>query len=158
MKANVRQLEMNRKLFFLVGLPLAWFVTALIAEQFHPDRFYLVAVLPSAWLALFGDFFSHTIPEMRTAGLPTMILVGLILLLLKMTPRAAIISSIVLALVLWGAFLMFAWETRAIRASGAPFAWFLCCFDLSLCLLPILALLGIIGRQLLRTFRMTGAE
>jgi hypothetical protein len=144
---------MNKKVFFLLILPFAWLVVSMIATPFHPDKFYIVALAPSVWLALFGGFFSHTTFEMLVAGLPAMALVGLILILLKMTPRAAIISSLVPALVLWGSFLIVVWESRAIRACGAPFAWFLCCFDLALYLLPILALLGIVGRLLIKAFK-----
>lgn len=144
---------MKRKLFFLLVLPLVWLAVALISYQLPADRLYVLAIAPSAWLAFFGDFFSRPIGQMLAAGLPAMCLIGLALLGLKMTPRVAIISSLALAIMLWVALLTLFWQSRALRVTGAPLALFLCCFNLSLCFLPLVALLGIIGNGLVKAFK-----
>ena len=147
--------KMKTKLFFLLVLPLVWLAVALISYQLPADKLYVLAIAPSAWLAVFGNWLSYprTIPQLVVAGFPAMLAVGFILLKLKMTPRVAIISSLILAIILWGLLLALVWQSRAIRVPGAPLALFLCCFNLSLCFLPIVALLGIIGRGLVRAFR-----
>lgn len=146
-------MDMKTKLFFLLILSLIWLAVALISYQTCADKLYILAIAPSAWLALFGDWLFHPIPQLQVAGLPAMLVVGLILLTLKMTPRVAIISSLILTLMLWVVLLALVWNSPAIRLRGAPFIWFLCCFNLSLCLLPLLGLLGMIGKGLTNAFR-----
>ena len=146
-------MTMKTKLYFLLVLPLVWLVVALIAYHLPADRLYVLAIAPSAWLAFFGDFFSRPIGQMQAAGLPAMFLIGLALLRLKMTPRVAIISAFILAIILWGSLLTLFWQSRAIRVNGAPLALFLCCFNLSLCFLPLVALLCIIGNGLAKAVK-----
>ncbi len=138
---------MRRRLFFLLVLPSVWFVTALTAERFNPDKVYVLAIAASAWVALFGDLFSRPLLHLQLAGLPAIFVIGLVLLLLKMTPRAAIAWSLVMAIVSWGTFVFLFRQSNAIQESGAPFAWFLCWLNLSLCLLPIIGALSIIDRR-----------
>lgn len=137
---------MKRRVFFLLVLPVVWFAIALMAVRFNPDRAYALAIAPSAWLTLFGDLFSRPLLHLQLAGLPAMFVIGLILMVLKMTPRAAIAWSLVMTAVSWGIFVFVFRQSRVMQASGAPFAWFLCWLNFSLCLLPVIALLSIIGR------------
>jgi len=131
---------MKNILFFLLVLPLIWFVIALTTNQTSTDRAYLLAVAPSAWLLLFESPLSVTTRQMQFGGLPLMFLVGLVLLKLKMKPLVTIVSSAVIALILWIALLAFASEGTAIKVPGACFAWILCCLNFSFCLLPFFAL------------------
>jgi uncharacterized membrane protein len=129
-----------QKLFFLVILPLGWFVVAIVSFQRCADKVYALAVAPSAWVFFFVS--SHSVPEhlLKFAGLPAMIVVGFVLSKLKITPVMTIISSLVITFFLWLALVMALSQSTAITVPGASYVWFLCCFNLSLCLLPLFAL------------------
>jgi len=131
---------MKNKLFYLLILPLVWLFVAIIS--FHPGvyRIYLLAVAPSAWLFLFVEPLEVTTRQLQIAAFPLMFLVGFVLLILKIRPRVAIISAIVLTFILWAALLVAVSEGTAVRDPRAPPLWFLCCFNFSLCLLPFFAL------------------
>jgi peptidoglycan/LPS O-acetylase OafA/YrhL len=129
----------KNKLFFLLVLPLVWFVVALISHQPGADRIYLLAVAPSAWLFFWEGSLTVTTHLVQLVGLPVMFLVGFVLYKFKMKPRVTMISLVVITFILWIALLVSVSQSYAIKVPGAIFVWFLCCFNFSLCLLPFLA-------------------
>jgi hypothetical protein len=129
----------KNKLFFLLVLPLAWFAVALISEQSAADKLYVLAVAPSMWLFFWEEQLTVTIQMVQLVGLPVMFLVGLFLLLLKMKPCTMMISSGVMTCILWFALVVTFSQSHAIQVPGAIFIWILCCFNFSLCLLPLFA-------------------
>ena len=131
---------MKDKLFYLLGFPLVWFVIATITACPCAGKAYALAVAPSAWLLFFESHTSVTPHQLQFAGLPVMFIVGLVLLKLKMKPRVIIISSVVITFILWITLLVFARHGTGIKVPGAVPLWLLCCFNLSLCLLPFFAL------------------
>lgn len=131
---------MKNKLFFLLVLPVVWFVVAIISDSPSVDKVYLLSVVPSLWLRFFETSFSIESLQFQFGGVPVIFLIGLVLLKLKMKPRTIIISSVVTAFILWLTLVTLMFQTRAIKVPGAPFVWLLCCFNLSLCLLPFVAL------------------
>jgi hypothetical protein len=131
---------MKNKLFFLLVLPMVWFVITTITNPISDDRAYLLAVAPSAWLFFFESPLSVTTRQMQFSGLPLVFLVGLVLFKFKMKPLVTIISSVVITFILWIALLSFASEGTAIKVPGVPLTWLLYCFNFSLCLLPFFAL------------------
>ena len=135
-------------------MPLLWLATASLST-YHQlgDRLTLFAFMPSTWLLLFMPADSMSLFQALLAGVPAVAIIGFILLKLKMTPRAAILSALLLALIIWGLLLIAGQEGRAIHVRGAAAIWFLICFSFSLCLLPLLAFLGYIGRGLIKVFR-----
>ena len=140
---------MKDKLFFLLALPLTWFVVAMITDYSIADKVYLLAVAPSAWLILFEKPLSITTLQMQFAGLPVMFLIGFILFKLKMKPRTAIISSVIITFILWFTVAILASRGTAIKVPGALVIWIFCCFNFSLCLLPFLTLPNLLLRVLL---------
>ena len=130
---------MRNKLFFLLGLPLVWFVVAIITARPCAGKAYALAAAPSVWLLLFKSGISLTPQQMQFAGLPAMFLVGFLLLKFKMKPRVIIIYSIVTTFILWFALLGLASQGAGIKIPWAVPVWLLCCFNLSLCLLPLFA-------------------
>ena len=145
---------MKPKIFFLVIMPLVWAVVSFLST-YHQlgDRLTLLAFVPSTWLLLFTDANSVSFSQALLAGAPAIAIVGLILLKLKMTPRAAIISALLLALTIWVMLLISCRDGHLIKVRGAVVVWFFICFNFSLCLLPPVALLGYIGRGLIKAFR-----
>ena len=135
-------------------MPLLWLATASLST-YHQlgDRLTLFAFVPSTWLLLFTDASSISFLQALLAGVPAVAIIGYILLKLKMTPRAASISTLLLTLIIWGMLLIAGQEGRAIHVRGAPVIWFFICFSFSLCLLPLIAFLGFIGRGLINAFR-----
>jgi len=131
---------MKNKLFYLLVLPLVWLLVAIISFQPGVYRVYLLAVAPSAWLFLFVDPLKVTTRQLQIAAFPFVFLAGFVLLIIKIRPRIAIISAIVLTFILWIALIVTVSEGTAVRDPRAPPLWLLCCFNFSLCLLPIFAL------------------
>lgn len=130
---------MKTKCFFLIGLPLVWLAIAILSHHQLADKAYLLSVAPSVWLLIFRDWNSVSIQQLQLAGLPVVCLIGVILYGLKMKPAAAIMASGVITLILWLMLMMCARQGTLIREPGAVFVWLLCCFNLSLCLLPAVA-------------------
>jgi len=131
---------MKDKLFYLLGFPLVWFVVATITACPCADKVYVLAVAPSAWLLFFESKTSVTLHQLQFAGLPVMFIVGLVLLKLRMKPSVIIISSVVITFILWVTLLVLVRHSAASKVPGAVPTWLLCCFNLSLCLLPFFAL------------------
>ena len=75
-------------------MPLLWLAAASLST-YHQlgDRLTLFAFVPSLWLLLFIDANSIAFPQALLAGTPAIAVAGLILLKLKLPPRAAIISA-----------------------------------------------------------------
>jgi hypothetical protein len=132
---------MKNKLFFLLALPLTWFLIAIVTACEAADKVWLLSVAPSVWLTLFKTSSSITVHQFQFGGLPVMFLVGLVLLKLKMKPRVMIISAVVITFILWLALAVPLSQSRVFKVPGAPFVWILCCFNFSLCFLPFLALI-----------------
>ncbi|MEN8128379.1 MAG: hypothetical protein ABFR90_11350 [Planctomycetota bacterium] len=51
---------MKDKIFFLLGLPVAWLIIAFISALPSADRIYLLAVAPSVWLFFMKDWQTIT--------------------------------------------------------------------------------------------------
>ena len=145
---------MKPKTLYLVIMPLLWLAAASLST-YHQlgDRLTLFAFVPSLWLLLFIDANSIAFPQALLAGTPAIAVAGLILLKLKLPPRAAIIFALFLTLIIWGTLLIAGQEGRAIHVRGATVIWFFICFSFSLCLLPAIAFLGYIGRGLINKIR-----
>ena len=131
---------MKNTLFFLLVLPLVWFVVAAITAQPAANKVYALAIAPSVWVYFFDRSLQVSSGLVRLSGLLPMFLVGLVLLKSKMKPGVTIICSVVITFILWFALLITVSNSNAIKAPGAPLLWLLCCFNFSLCLVPFFAL------------------
>lgn len=131
---------MKNKLFYLLIMPSIWIVITIITANELADRVWLLSVAPAIWLTIFIEPIEITVFQFQLGSFPGIFIVGLILLLLKIKPKTVIVSSIILALVLWIALCIFALKGTLIRVPGAVFVWFLCCYNFSVCLLPLLFL------------------
>ncbi len=145
---------MKNKMFFLVLLPLLWFVVAAITAQPAANKVYVFAIAPSVWVFFFDGSLRVTSGLVRLSGLLSMFLVGLVLLKFKMKPGVTIICSVVITFILWVALLITVSNSTAIKAPGAPLLWLLCCFNFSLCLLPFFALTEIMASKLCKTSKV----
>ncbi len=125
------------KWLFLLVLPVLWLLVASVAFAPGVDGVYLLAVAPAAWLFVFDDPAALTAAQMQLAGLPGIVLVGLLLLGLGARPLAMAITAVVLALVLWLPLVATIGRAVARSAPRSALLWLLCCFNLALCLLPI---------------------
>ena len=131
---------MKNNLIYLVGIPLIWLLVAIATYTPITDRVYLLAIAPSAWLILFTKFYSLSIYQIISGGLPAMVVIGFILLLMKVKLSHLAIGTAVSTIILWLLLLITVSKGTAIKVPGAPAVWLLCCFNLSLCLLPFFAL------------------
>jgi hypothetical protein len=77
---------------------------------------------------------------MISGGLPAMVVIGFILLKLKIKLSHLAIGTAISTIILWFLLLIAVSKGTAIKVPGAPAVWLLCCFNLSLCLLPFFAL------------------
>ena len=148
---------MKEKWFFLVGLPLVWLAVAVLSHHRLADKAYWFSIAPSVWLLVFRNWNLLTIHQLQMAGLPVVILIGAVLYWLKMKPKAAVISSLVLTFIFWISLMICGSQGTLIREPGAIFVWLLCCFNLSLCFLPFAAV-GICIFHVTRSYRNTTNE
>ena len=149
---------MKNKLIFLVVLPLVWFGVAMVTLHPASDRIYVLSIAPSAWLHPFVDIFSIPARQLKFVGLPTMFLVGLILLVCRAKPKTASMLSIALTMVLLGALGIAISKWGAVKAPGAACYWLLCCFNFSLCLLPFFFMPAAMWRMIRRRHKASKAE
>lgn len=129
----------KEKVAFLLVLPVVWLAAALAAFQPGVDGVYVLAVAPAAWLFVFEAPSSLTARQLQMAGLPGILVIGLLVLALRPSLRAVIIASIATTLAFWGALVATIGRTVAAQTPRSAFLWLLCCFNLSLCLLPFSA-------------------
>lgn len=125
------------KLLFLLALPALWLLVAIVAFAPGVDGVYLLAVAPAAWLFLFEDPAALTAAQMQLAGLPGIVLIGLLLLKLGARPSTMAIAAVAIAFVLWLPLVATIGRTVALSAPRSSFLWLLCCFNLALSLLPL---------------------
>ncbi len=125
------------KRLFLLGLPALWLLVALVAFAPGVDGVYLLAVAPAAWLFLFEDPAALTAAQMQLAGLPGILLTGLLLLKLGAKPSTMAFAAAAIALVVWLPLVATLGRTVALTAPRSALLWLLCCFNFALFLLPI---------------------
>lgn len=143
----------KEKPVFLLVLPVVWFVVALAAFQPGVDGVYVLAVAPAAWLFVFEAPSSLTARQLQMAGLPGILVIGLLMLALRPSLRAMIIASIATTLAFWGTLVATIGRTVAVQMPRSAFLWLLCCFNLSLCLLPLSAALVKLAGRIWDRFR-----
>jgi hypothetical protein len=138
---------------YLFGIPIIWFAVAAFVTPDYADRIYLFAVAPAVWMVLFVEPLELTMNHFLYGGLAGISLVGPVLLLFKIKLRTAIIISLITTLALWLFFAMAFSHTpeniarehtvngmhTGITPAKVTMAWLACCFNFSLCLIPILA-------------------
>ena len=125
------------KWLFLLALSALWLLVAIVAFAPGVDGVYLLAVAPAAWLFVFEDPAALTAAQMQLAGLPGIVLIGLLLLKLGATPSTMALAAVALALVLWFTLVATLGRTVALAAPRSALLWLLCCFNFALALLPL---------------------
>ena len=131
---------MKNKFFFLLALPVVWLLITFITTNDYAGRVGLFAVAPSVWLLLFIPPLKVTLHQMQFGGLAIMFIIGFLLLMLKVKPHAAFKTSLITTAVIFWLLLIILACQAAILNPLRVIVWLFCCFNLSLCLLPLIAL------------------
>ena len=133
---------MNRNgTVLILGIPLWWLITGYAAWHLQAaSRVFLLVVVPSLWIAPFGDWLSMRPAVLFAASLPVLFLIGLVLHLLKMTPLRAFVSILAVATFSWLPLLWLLSGGTDIHIPYAKLAWLLCCASFAPLALPAIAL------------------